>query len=691
MITNDKLKWQNGGFTLIEILISIGICGVVVTGVASMNTWLSSSVAKEAAKVDREIENTEMLKLVTQPVYFGALKEFPENIQLQQCMTVDKIDCDTTKEYPFFSFNLSTKLPLKFASISDTATNISNELSFRVHCPNNATSCDRASYFTVTAKTYLNYLNFKTAVIEKRGIVSPDFTNIVTFVPDSTVANGRPVNVVIFLDNSNSMIFAKDQIKVALDDLIIKLSNMNVTVGIYSLATVINTAWSQYYIDGSGNQVSPIPNPIPPGFVYYSQMIDNTYWMDTSSTSTFDPVSYIGSPYSINHIFPFIPNEDATLHANKVQSLRNLIDSYFNVPNIDNDTPLCTMLKFLEMPGTKAPFVFDQFTPTVFMVITNEDDQTDFSIPWHQANKCKKGKLTEFKQSDNMYTYNGKVQLRNLRVTANVTIDGAPGTYTIGVASPILPYNPSYASLADCSADLPLMSQSEIESLVAKYFKTFLPNIIYTIGAGYSIESCRTFNQTHKLGLNYPSPQPICENVTNGQLQVPINYVTNSCRETLFNQSVGTTQIEYDIIPGISDPIEATYQSLKNHVNLSNFFYMPIVHTDATTCPMTTGSSVGTRYLALGNKTGINSKPTPICSPDYSAQLSQMDTWITSFASNDIKLTAVVAANLNAVELLRNGTTILLTANVDYSLTGTTLVFKPGVLLPNDVIRVYLK
>ncbi|MDG0817415.1 type II secretion system protein [Bdellovibrio svalbardensis] len=683
---------SNSGFTLVEILIALSLFGMLTSGIMTMNTWLNNSVATEASKVDRDIENTEMLKLVTQPLYFGSLQDFPENEQLAQCMKIDTRECNTDTDYKLIPFNLTTKTKMFLASTTNESGNIKNELTFRVHCPENKTFCDRASYYTVTVKTFINYLSFKSALVEKKGVVTPDFTNVVTYVPDNTVASGRPINVVLFVDNSNSMVFAKDQIKSALEALLNKLSTMNVTVGLYPLVTPYTSTANRYYLDTNGNQITTMPPyPYPGNFTYYELYSVAGSWRNYKSS--FNPTSYITNyPEGANAVFPFLTSDDTSLRTSKLDSMKNLVESYFNYPTTSSlDTPLCSLIRYLETPQSPSPFSMDQFTPTAFFIISNEDDETDFNLAWFQNGSCLKGYLMKWTVSPTTYNYWGRNQQKVFNFSANVLLDGAPATLN-ALFSTSTSYDSKYINGDSCDADIATMNSAAAEKMISQTVATSYPNYKYIPGSGFTLTKCLVQTPYFIIKLGLPSPDATICPAFESSNPPSSSYIPGSCYERYDNIGTqGGSVQSYPLMPGISNPVDAAYKSIQDHLNLANVLYIPIVHTDATTCTLTPGSQVGTRYMALGNKPGINSKPIPICSPDYSAHLSKLDQWIADFAANDLQLSPSVAANFSSVELSRNGATITLTSNVDFSLVGTTLSFKPGILQPNDVIRVYLK
>lgn len=683
---------MKSGFTLLEILVALGIFSFVATGVLSFSAWIIQSVQTEASKADRNVENLEMLKLFTQPIYFGALSKFQENSQLKACMTTDTVLCDSSKEYPVTPFDLATNKALDTAS-SSKDSNIKNQVSFKVHCPNNETSCDKADYFTVIVKTYLDYHGFDFSKIEKKGIVTPEFNNVVTYVPDSALAPGRPINIIMFLDNSNSMAFAKDQIKNSLDTLLTKISTMDATLGIYTLSSSMAGKSSYYTLDGSGNKV-PLASPWgkPAGFTYYELTTYPAYYYYTYANQ--DPSYFLSTTYPIYRVFNFLSTDSDSVRATKISSVKNLVESLFANPSSNLDAPLCNMLRMLEMPGTTSPFKFDPITPTAMFVISNEDDESKAG-PYYQDG-CERYHVTKWSINSDYYHYYGYLQNLKLNIEANGTMDGAP---YIGKAtfSYQVPYDAARAPGTDCLEEANAIPIQQVENAFIKWRQQYVSSWSYKPGDGITIKKCvNDVKLTWVISTANKTPQDYCNQLAAGTYKgtVPPAYVPNSCYEVVSKAGSGSsggvieTNTLFSNTVGIVDTL---YASMQNHFSLENFYYTAVVHPDVTTCTITPGSQVGTRYINLAKKPGLKSSVIPVCSGNYAAQLDKIIQWTQSLGANDIQLTPSVAANMSGVEIVRSGTTIKLAANVDYQLSGTVLIFKTGLLLPNDLIKVYLK
>ncbi|MCM2282337.1 MAG: prepilin-type N-terminal cleavage/methylation domain-containing protein, partial [Bdellovibrionaceae bacterium] len=182
LATDHLLRDSRAGFSLVEVVVTVALLAIFVTGSLSFSGWVTDSVKTESSKADRNVESIEMLKLLTQPVYFGALSKFDTNSQLAKCMTLDQVFCDSRNEYPVTAYDLKTNSVLAKTSTSLTG-GIASKISFKVHCANSQVSCDKADFYTVKIITSIVAPGGSVRdPIVKQGIVAPEFSNVATFV-----------------------------------------------------------------------------------------------------------------------------------------------------------------------------------------------------------------------------------------------------------------------------------------------------------------------------------------------------------------------------------------------------------------------------------------------------------------------------------------------------------------------------
>lgn len=686
---------NNQGFSLVEVLVAIGLFGIATVGVMTFTNTTIQGIRTEKIKADRNIENLEMLKLFTQPIYFGAMRGFSENTQLKACMEVDTVFCDTNKEYAVTAYDLATQKVLDSKSNSDGSL-IKNQIYFKVHCANNANSCDKAEYYTVIVRTGVDG-QVGTSAIEKRGVVTPVFNNVVSYVPDVAVSPGRPINIIIFIDNSNSMLTAKSQIKDSLDKLVAKIATLNATVAIYPLNIQEKTISSYFALDGSGNKIPVPPSPLPNGYTYYTHA-DVFIDYGLSYDSSIAPSTILNNNISSYKVFSFLSTDTAAQRAQKLAAAQNLIEVYFKNYTNYKDAPLCNMLMMLEAPGSPPLINLDPLMPTAMFIITNEDEESAQGLA--MSGGCEKShdmSLTAI-TTNPIYRYYARAQAYYISMELNGTVDGAPIKLKRNLSMVLNgTYNANLAPGTSCMAQAMSIPIVDLEKNFVSSNEAMM-GYLYKIGDGLTVTDCTMDtdkNTNVMLGApnGYSTPAGICDKVNAGTYSTSYALIPNTCKEDM-SASYGVTG-KYTTItnyfPATSSAVDPLYNSLKSRINLDNFFLTVIIHPDTTSCVMTTGSKVGTRYLQLANKPGIKSAVLPVCSSDYTPALDKFSQWTNVLGSSDIEISPSVANSMSGVEIDRAGTIIKLSANIDYVLSGTTLVFTAGLVQPNDIIKVYMK
>ncbi|MCM2280445.1 MAG: hypothetical protein NDI61_01205 [Bdellovibrionaceae bacterium] len=681
------------GLSLVEILVSIALLSLFVQGSLRMSGWMLDSVKEESRKADRNVENVEMLKLFTQPVYFGSLSKFPENSQLAKCMSLDGQICDSRLEYPVTPFDLKSETVLATAS-AVAAGKVHSSIRFQIHCPAKAATCDKAEFYTVKVTTGLG--DGKGGLqhpIVKTGVVVPEFANVATFVPDSTMAPGRPINVMVWVDNSNSMVAVKGQIKDALEKLLNKLANLNANVGIFPISGENNYKFAPYYyIDADGNKQSPLPpKPYPVGFAYYLSL-EARAPVYSAYNPVYDP-SLILNTYGLTmRVYQFSPDMTSTQRERTLQAMKYRIDYLFaNLVLSDDDHPLCDVFKLMDGPEVQTLLPLDRQTPTVALIITNENDNT---VSGPSIGLCQRTYTTKYWIQSMTYHYYVAEQTRTVNLTVSAIKDGAPYQATFSFPY-ISAYDPGRVVGTDC---MPAILADEAAGIFRPALDDHLSRSNYgwkyKPGEPYTIHSCKESVNKDRLISHSSSPSPVCAEVANGTRPVSIAYIPGSCREDLIPVTQSTNVANSLYYPAGHDGEIASYayESVNNRIGASNFFFIPIIHPDTTTCPMPEGTEeVGTRYLQLANRFGENATVIPVCSPDYARPLDRFQQWVDSLGASDYVLPEAVAANFSGIALVRNGNEINLTRNVDYTLSGQVVMFTPGLVQPNDVIKVYLQ
>ncbi|MEN0060358.1 MAG: prepilin-type N-terminal cleavage/methylation domain-containing protein, partial [Bdellovibrio sp.] len=648
---------RNHGFTIVEILVSLAVFTIVSFGTISFYTHVLNVVKTESLKALRNVENTEMAKLLSQPIYFGALANYPANSQLKECMTLDEKICEASVEYSLTPYDLSKNDVLKTASLSEEK-DLVNDLKFKIHCLNEQASCDKADYFSVLIKTSLDYYGIKLFSIEKNVIVRPEISNVTTYIPDAILSEGSPINIILFMDPSNSMQNVKERIKEGVDGLVARLANYNVTLGIYSLNSSQGTTEKSSIYTLDSNNIATYYNVITDAT---SQLLSNIYQYHEYGFYTYTPYNgQAASAFqnltsaSTTRVFKLNATDTSAVRAQKVQSIQYVLESMYANAVDNEDQTLCSMMRLLDTPSVLQTFQFDQKIPTILYLITNEDDE---SSKTGTLNNCQKSLLTKSDPAPEWYQYYVKYHAYEVTFTATHLKDGALGQTTKKDIRTVVPYSASFVDGGDCLTAINNWSAADITTLI----KYYIPS--YTAGSPYTISSCKEKLGDWLLGPNayYTTKQTaLCAKWALGVVPaskdtaVKNSAVPGSCYEKVLEQGNNyvVTTVKQTFFQGDDEPVDATYKLLQSTIGLDKFYYVPIIHTtDVSSCPLTEGAKIGTKYIDLAKKSGIKSEIISICSTSYLGPLSEIENWTTSLASNNITLPVTVASALNAVEI----------------------------------------
>jgi prepilin-type N-terminal cleavage/methylation domain-containing protein len=677
---------KNNGFTLVEVLLGLVLFAILGMGSLSIFTWATKEGDRVMTNVGRNIENEQMLEFLTQPAYFGALASFPQNATLKECISADGKLCSVNTDYNLTAMDLKAQTQLR--SISGTLSNeVENTLSYRVHCPLGQSACDQADYFVVKVRTDITRQNAAPFTIEKSAIVAPEITSVATFIPDAMVSPGRDVNVVILMDVSNSMTYAN--IKAGLARVTSTLGTVNAKVAIYGLDSSMNADFNQeFYYTLSGTTRTDITidqlNALPNGAVLYKE---------TNYKFRYFPAWTPGSTYY--GIIDFKSDDTAALKDLKIAALYSRIDLLVSQNNNQFDTPFCSMIQLMESTDQLIPI--NPNVPTFFLLITNEDDETQFipNIAGSTVFTAGDNRLDCFRQKTIKYTnklfdgiYWGKRQWKTFSGVANILVDGVPKTTNFG-ASIGDPYDPTFINGADCSSLRPALD-SQIKAQISATYPTFTGT--------YTMSSCK--NEVLNFYIQTDPNAGQCA-VYESTFRTRYNYyVPNSCSETPGNANQNF--VSWDSVTPIlsfaspsftsQNAVDAVYEKLQAKGLIGNAFFVSVIHqkSQEATCPLTSGAQFGVKYEALATKFGANGQVVSICSSDYAAKLEAVTKdFMAIIGNSDIEIPTSVAAALKSVEVTRGGTVLLPVRDVDYRLFNSTLIFTTGYLQPTDVVKVF--
>ncbi|MCM2323971.1 MAG: hypothetical protein NDJ90_11985, partial [Oligoflexia bacterium] len=364
------------GFTLLGALVSFGMVTLFAMGTMSFQLNTKREIQKQENLALRNSEYTQFYRLLSQPSYIGALANSTVNAQLGKCIRNDGVICSSTEDYPLTALDLATGQPTETLS-SDASASVTSRLSFRVHCPSNAPTCDAADYLIIKIKSSTKTASGTSFETEKVLSVKPKASQTADFIPNTSLEPGRPVNLILFLDGSGSLLFIKDSIKTALQNLLTKISTMDVNLTLLEVQFGSDfRIEKRYYIDSNSGLEVPI-TPMeeqqfhltkPPGFT----------WFELRAVYPRYGMSYPNAPIGYASRVAFSSQDSAIDRQAKITALWGTIDMAFTrgavFSNSMRDSSLCTLLRVLNDPN--PPLKIDATTPTVVMMIANENEES---------------------------------------------------------------------------------------------------------------------------------------------------------------------------------------------------------------------------------------------------------------------------------------------------------------------------
>lgn len=697
-------KLNTRGFTLIELMVVIVVMAFLTSATLSFADFVRNDIAKQE---NIALENTEQgmfFGLLSQPTYVGALAQYAENASLKACLNADGNLCQIKKDYPLKAFDLETGTELNNMD-SSSVSFIKSEFSFQIHCRLNTIECDQAEYLSVKIKSTIvskQGLGFSS---EKIVVVQPIVSNVITMVPNSKLEPGTPVNIVILLDGSNSMSGIQASFKLTLAKLVTSLQNLDATISVYPLH---ENSWAKhgqsYVIDGTGNKK------------YLS-------WADESlmgaGESRFVDVEWIPTAGNLfntswasasSDMYRFKSDFTSAQREAVVTGLNNRIDKIFTdmASSTDRDSAMCDMLRLLDnATAGKNPLGLDSKTPTVFMVITNEDDESvllkpgatfiglpaPYTLDFNYI--CAKGVVQKWTRDSGKVWYYGDKFTYKVTGSQTTLIDGAPYTKTFTNATlDKIKYRPSHVVGADCLADANGIDKVEVTKALGYY--------AYIKGSSpYTLTSCTVeFKKASTIGVAPEGTHP-CVGLEANPSSHPY-YVPGTCTE----KEVPATQMGWQgsgaSVLGYYVPTDteahatgslptAIHNIIQSKFNVSNTLFSFVINPTSGVCPATPGSFTGVKYEELAGKFSANSQIIPICSSDYSGKILDLTKKLDVLGMNDFTMPVGTGDRLSGVDIVRSSTIIPATEGADFVRNGDILIFTNGFLKSTDIVRFYLK
>jgi hypothetical protein len=743
-------RLDQSGFSLVEVLVAFALLILVFNFLADTSMVTMDLASKEMETSTRSIENDELARLISNPIYFGLLLEPPKtpgevslNQALIQCATADGIDCDADKSYPLTPIDAETRTALVSASGTLDKDAI-NEVTFKIHCPDHkATSCGEAQSFTVTIETKdkpgvtPSRKRFRSAPIKQTVFVKPESKHVAKLTPDTKIAPGRPIEVVLLIDTSNSMTDIRDKVYESIDKLLGALSDMDLNLRIESLdLTTSQFVTERYSIDPitdkhNSNIAPPIQYfyekvLISPDMASTEKLTSITGWenlsMDDFLKSALVPFGYRNLP----RIFKFRSTDtEAARNAtrkliqwkfsNEASNSLGAIakaqsnGGFYNQSTEDNT--LCGALRTIDFRANSSPTESIDKTPLVLILVSNGNDDS-------LMKNCIKAVTVRIENV--VYPRHNDMSIKLTRLIGSydftgVTVDRGRNGY---IASSIYkeltklqsdPFRPRNSSLypirqfADhITIDLLPNSKQTCIDVVCK--DTLQKPFCNKYGDPTIKECFISFEEPkHLSSLNKRPPYATCAESETWFRTNYAGYSENSCVDFYLPSKSGK-EIDYtysnpsyffdsnsDIYKKDDFPT-AILNSVKSTIGLRNFYYLPIIHSASEACPMEQGGQKGIKYETLYNMLDIKQKTMiSICgnSNDYSKGLSNIEQFKQSLAVDDFELKPQWVATLTGVEVKRGDQILTPAKGVDYQIIGNNLIFTTGYIQPSDKVLVH--
>jgi|GEM_PF-3778110 prepilin-type N-terminal cleavage/methylation domain len=693
----NHLRFGNQqGFTLIEVITAL----VIMSFLSLMTLTFIDSVRNEESKQEtltyRNNEASQFFMQMAQPTYVGALANYPENKKLLECMETDNVHCETGKEYALQAFDLATGKAITNLD-SGAEGYVDTVLTFKIHCPHNASSCDKLDYLNIKISTKTKGKLGIYSYDEKTVTVEPKKTNILTFIPNTETKSGAPANILIFIDGSNSMSTIKDSFKTSLATLLDKVKTMDATVGVFSLNAHTTPAGNGIYtLEPDGVTKKPITEweSLPANSFFYAN-VDLRLSYKTQET-----------------FFEFTHDMTPAQRASNIDAINKQIDEIFKSTTVTRDAPLCGFMRALQdISDGKSAFKMTDGTPTLMMVLTNEDDESVFANVGEDLNNgrysgwynnrsfvCAKSLVEKWQKNDAIRQYSGKLNYYEVSGTADYKMDGVPATVAIDRENILAPYNGALKVGDSCMGEM-----ASFKKTLDQRFKDMTGEYSDFPGATYlgknNITSCKVVQWKINVAegstatnecngkystANYPELVPdTCKFE-----DIPVSKSGISGMGTYIGEVYAPTNTKAHATHDIT---MAIYDILKNSFKVGNFSFVAVINPSSGVCPLTAGASVGTTYEKLAAYPDLNSEIVPICSSSYDSKLVESSEFLKSFSLSNIQTPVATGARIKGVDILRGSKIITPTEGADYAINGDTVNFTTGYLLATDIVRVYLR
>jgi hypothetical protein len=496
------------------------------------------------------------------------------------------------------------------------------------------------------------------------------------FFPDKKLVSGRPLNVILILDGSNSMSAIKEKTIATVSSLIDRLSEMDVNLILQPL-------------DRTGASLSGV------GKVFQFQGLNRAYFDPNVLQSAATGFEYFEeTKYQIHFdVKSFLLSDSITTRLAKKAEVLKWVEQQSAYMSLGKDVGLCAVLTALEAKKytSPPPAVFDNGSPTLLMMITNEDDESTLNSsrgePGCSYGYLNQQRITQYTQLQFSWAY------RYYDLDATIQLDGAPSNVTTQINLPI--------PRSDVPSQIGAVKSCPVDNFsLSDYCRVNSDAYACQSSLAARVRSCTEYivsTQTYYDAVgNLSLAGKSCDELEPSLLNMFPYYFAKSCdlKKTSYPHAI--TENYFSMVPENTeahqknDIVLALLGSIKNNIGLENFYFVPIIHPSTTDCMLTVGARVGEKYKRLATALGDKqSAVIPICSNDYSKGLDKIQNFVTTVATGDFELPSEVAQSLKAITVIkRSGQRLTPALNVDYRLSGNNLIFTSGFISIDDTVRV---
>lgn len=529
------------------------------------------------------------------------------------------------------------------------------------------------------------------------------------FSPESRVTSDSEYNLIMFVDASQSIFSLKDKIFGSIKNTVQKLKGKKIHVAIYPISSLISRDYKYFTLDSLGNinWLLNGPNVLNAGDVFYS---------DTRSEFFYGQQFNPGSVFSILMNRFLFQQTDTDVQKEQIYSaMGEYLDYLFSDSNPFRnapDVPLCNMTSLLiDFVNNKTLFANKADSPTLFVLVTNEDDVTEFNPNKPQLSYCLGGQKVEYVKNSSKLIYFGSGLYMDALYDADFVIDGVPVSK--------VDYKPTLPFTSDDFIGTSLgynVGDDCMELIKTKL--TYINSRLQTC-SGYSncqftgtykVKSCKlarydniTLNLEDASGINpLADLKPYCDKLDLSNSSFKDVVIVGSCRASVIDGgSTSTKSFPITALAGYDDffnqysysPAPIINALVKTKLSHLPMFFINISQQSSDSCVLGAGSQVGVRYEELYKLWGANSLHIPLCQTQFNDSLNDFIAKLVQRVDQVVDLSSFTMKqfDLSTVELSKsNGDIVVLKLNSDFVLDGQLLKF--NILIEKgDQIKLFLK